>query len=81
MKEEQDASRKDDAKSEKLVITASLSRRDAQRLQQAFDEGRLEQFGLTDLIISDSQPEVEKWAKGERRKRNKPRDDGTPPLP
>lgn len=78
MDDKNDSSKEDDTKGDKLIITASLSRRDAQRLQQAFDEGRLKQFGLTDLIITDAQPELEKWAKGERHKRSKPRGDGTP---
>ncbi len=79
MDDKNDSSKEDDTKGDKLIITARLTVADAQRLKKAFEEGRLKQFGLIDLIISDSQPELKKWTKREHHKRSKPRDDGTPP--
>jgi hypothetical protein len=78
------SSGKDAANDDKLIVTVSLSRADAERLKKAFDEGKLKQFGLTDvsiLPIESTDPTTEKWAKGERGKRRQPRDDETPPLP
>ena len=88
MNEDKESSKKESSKEKKLIVTASLSLRDAQRVQQAFDEGRLADLGITSISFSpsieplkDAAPEKKDWAKGERRKKQKPRDDGTPPLP
>jgi hypothetical protein len=84
MADDKDSSNEEDTKGKRLVITASISVDDARRIQQAFDEGKLKQFGLTEVSFSpieNSDAKTESWAKGERRKKSKPRDDKTPPRP
>jgi hypothetical protein len=80
---DKDDSAKKTAKGKGTIITLSMSPEDAERLKQAFAEGRLKELGITEIEFPPEEPEPGKkqWRQDERRKRRKTKGDDTPPLP
>jgi hypothetical protein len=67
----------------RTTITLSVEMEDAERLLQAFKDGKFSEFGVIDCKVipeeSPAKPE-KKWGTGELGKRTA-KGDGTPPLP
>lgn len=83
MDDKEDSTKKEGAKANKLIITASLSVRDAQRIKQAFKEGRLKDLGITEINFSPELPDQgkKKWTEQAKLNRPKRNDDEAPPRP
>lgn len=84
MPHKKESSKKDGKKGQTTLITVSVSAEDLQRLQKAFAEGRLKEFGVIDMTISPT-PETEtprkRWGEAEHRKRHQAGDkEELPPL-
>lgn len=70
----------DDGK--RTTITLSVEMEDAERLLQAFKDGKFSGFGVIDCMIAEESPAKpeKKWGTGELGKRTT-KGDGTPPIP
>jgi hypothetical protein len=66
----------------KTILTLTMSPEDAKRLQQAFNEGRLTDFGITEIAFEptlDAEPHEKKWSENKKRGRSGPKRDDAPP--
>ena len=62
------------------LVTIQMTLEDAQRLQQAFSEGKLKELGITE-IVTDIASLQKQWSDTVRLKKLGPQARGTPPLP